>query len=198
MASNMTLQDVALRIHHPNLPPLRVYQMDRDENQMSLYSPSQYSTKNRIERYIQSLVRSFLDFHHHQFKSKLLKKHLLILRRVNGTSTKTFQVQCKWGRGKTLLLNTLISFLILQCKKVIDDLSSLIAATLVIDGATHFTFKIPFDITEMSKCDVPVDSKLTSTMFESEVVMWNEIAIVHKQYIEAAQIHWSERIFVWW
>lgn len=60
-------------------------------------------------------------------------------------------VNASGGTGKTLLLNSIISFLKLQFKNVIVVSSSDVAAILLIDAATpHSTFKIPLDISNVN------------------------------------------------
>lgn len=74
----------------------------------------------------------------------------------------------------------------LQHKKVIVISLSGVAATILIDGITgHSTFKNPVDIRSISTCNLPAESELTSTLLEADVIIWDEIVMVHKKCLEA-------------
>lgn len=96
-----------------------------------------------------------------------------------------FMINASRGTGNTFHLNSFISFLKLHLKNVIVVASSGIAATVLIYGATaHYTFKIPLDVTETSTRIIPIESKLAAKLLEDDVIIWEDIFMIHKDCIE--------------
>lgn len=90
------------------------------------------------------------------------------------------------GTRKTFLLNSIISFLKLQERKVIAVALCCVAATLLHNSATPYSsFKIPLDITDTLTYNVPVESKLVEKLLEACVIIWDEINMMPNQHLKA-------------
>ena len=95
-------------------------------------------------------------------------------------------VDASGGTGKTFLLNAMSSSRNLQGKSVIVVASSRVAAALLIDDVTaNSTFKTPSNITAASTCNVSMETSLARTFFDDDVIIWDEIVMMHKNCLEA-------------
>jgi PIF1-like helicase/Helitron helicase-like domain at N-terminus len=104
---------------------------------------------------------------------------------VNGNST-SFFLDGPGGTGKTYLYECLSAHLRSQGKTVISVASSGIAATLLTGGRTaHSKFRIPIDIHDNSTCAIGVRSELAAELRNTDLIIWDEIAMVHRHCIEA-------------
>lgn len=98
--------------------------------------------------------------------------------------SKWFMINASGGTGEAVLINSLISSLNIQKKTFIVGSSSVVAATLVIDGTTaHSTLKIPWLNCNTSKFIVPVESKQVQQLLETDFVISDEVVTNDKHCI---------------
>lgn len=77
----------------------------------------------------------------------------------------------------------------LQDKKVIVVASSAVAAKILIDAETaQYSFKILVYRTIISTWNVPGEAKLTSTLLKVNVIIWDEIMVMHKHCIDIKKV----------
>ena len=190
ISSKITLEEHGIFIPHPNLPPLERVRREREEMEkmkktfiesFPKFNGDQKRAFNKIVgTVISGLTTSSIEIDNDEIRIRDYEDFEITPQK------KCFMVDASGGTGKTFLLNAIISFLKLQGKKVIVVASSGVAATLLIDGATaHSTFKIPLDITSTSTCNVSVETALARKFLDADVIIWDEIVMMHKHCLEA-------------
>jgi archaellum biogenesis ATPase FlaH len=100
--------------------------------------------------------------------------------------TKLFYIDGPGGSGKTYVYNTLIYTVLSQNKKVIATSWTGIAASLLHNGKTsHISFGLPLEINETTALRVLPGSGLYQKVIECDLLIWDEITLVHKHGFRA-------------
>ncbi|PIA43487.1 hypothetical protein AQUCO_01900110v1 [Aquilegia coerulea] len=97
-----------------------------------------------------------------------------------------FFVYGSGGTGKTYLWSTLTSKLRSEGKIVLVVASSGIASLLLPNGRTaHSRFKVPVTQNDNSCCDIKVNSELVDLIRKTDLVIWDEAPMNHRNAFEA-------------
>ncbi|KAF8095209.1 hypothetical protein N665_0339s0078 [Sinapis alba] len=108
-----------------------------------------------------------------------------VLESVDNQSGQLFFVYGAWGTGKTYLYRTIIANLRSSSRVVIPVASSGVAALLLPGGRTaHSQFKLPLTLREVSMCNIPRSSMLASLIAKSDLMIWDEAPMAHRQAFE--------------
>jgi len=112
----------------------------------------------------------------------------LVMQHVEARIPLLLLIKAQSGRGKTYLLNTIITAL--RSKKLIVlPCASTAVASLQLDNATtaHTLFKIPVqnDIPQDLRCSVTIDSRRGVLLKAATAFIWDECACIHRYCIES-------------
>ncbi|XP_048604246.1 uncharacterized protein LOC125582083 [Brassica napus] len=108
-----------------------------------------------------------------------------VLQSVDKQSGQLFFVNGAGGTGKTYLYRTIIAKLRSTNKVVIPVASSGVAALLLPGGRTaHSRFKLPLTLSDVSMCNIPKCSMLASLIAKSDLIIWDEAPMAHRQAFE--------------
>ncbi|XP_064081879.1 ATP-dependent DNA helicase PIF1-like [Macrobrachium nipponense] len=95
---------------------------------------------------------------------------------IGNSEHKIFALSVSSGTGKTYLINAIIDFLRSEKKVVLATALSGIAATLLHNGTLHSRFKIPFNITPESTCQVS-DQHASAQLFRmKDLIIIDEVS----------------------
>ena len=112
-----------------------------------------------------------------------------VLRRQNKSEDGIiFIIDTPGGTGKTLLINVLLARIRAEKNIAFAVATSGIAATLMTGGQTaHSTLQIPIDLiyNEMLVCNIKKESAKAKVLQEAQVLLWDEISMMHKHGLEA-------------
>ncbi|KAD3066518.1 hypothetical protein E3N88_34398 [Mikania micrantha] len=88
--------------------------------------------------------------------------------------------------GKTYLWKTIISAIRSKGKVVLAVAASGIASLLLPAGRTaHSRFKIPFDLTDTSVCNVKKNTQLSELLMETSLIIWDEAPMSDRRCFES-------------
>ena len=90
------------------------------------------------------------------------------------------------GTGKTFVYNTIANYFRSQSQIVLCVASSGIAALLLVGGRTsHSRLKIPLQLHETSTCNVTPGSALGVLLYNTALIIWDEVPMQHRHCFEA-------------
>ncbi|XP_076928486.1 uncharacterized protein LOC143592460 [Bidens hawaiensis] len=109
-----------------------------------------------------------------------------IINAVGDNQVGVFFVYGYGGTGKTFLWKTLSASLRAQGKIVLNVASSGIASLLLAGGRTaHSRFSIPFNLTEVSTCNIQIDNDVANLLKKTSLIIWDEAPMIHMHGFEA-------------
>ncbi|RID48364.1 hypothetical protein BRARA_I04879 [Brassica rapa] len=133
-------------------------------------------------------IQQETETHNELFETMNLDQKVVydsVLESVHKQSGQLFFVNGAGGTGKTYLYRTIIAKLRSANKVVIPVASSGVAALLLPGGRTaHSRFKLPLTLSDVSMCNIPRSSMLASLIAKSDLIIWDEAPMAHRQAFE--------------
>jgi hypothetical protein len=111
-----------------------------------------------------------------------------IIKRVtkNQIGNNVFFIDGPGGTGKTFVYKTILNKLRSESKIALAVASSGIAALLLPGGRTaHSRLKIPFCLSEISTCNIKLQSQEAQLLKKAKLILWDECPMMSKQAFEA-------------
>ena len=103
------------------------------------------------------------------------------------TKPRTFFVDAPGGTGKTFTIRKIQGFLEIRNKRVIPFSTSAVVAFLLSGGKTaHSVFKLPIPCFAESVRSISMDSALANEIRDAALIVWDEIVMLMRYCIEAA------------
>ncbi|PNX61002.1 ATP-dependent DNA helicase PIF1, partial [Trifolium pratense] len=109
-----------------------------------------------------------------------------IMEVIERKQSQVFFIDGPGGTGKTFLYRTLMATLRSRGQIVLATASSGIAATLLPGGRTaHSRFKLPFEATPGSYCDIRKQTHLANLLRVAAAIIWDEAPMTNRYCLEA-------------
>ena len=181
-AENRLLDDLALRLES----------YSRTLSDFNLPLPQNDSSETDKEKSRHDVRKNHASYVQHLPNLNQEKREFfeIIRARIESNTGGAFYLDGAPGRGKTFLLNFIVSYTRGNGRIALCCASSGFVAIMYPGGRTaHNLFRIPvkedlYDLTK-TECDIPVTSQRACLLRKATVVVWDEITMTHKHNLQA-------------